>query len=402
MPNQQPLAKTANDVPVRENDPTSLSEATTQLLPEAILASGHESMVSMLETIFELLQMCAYEINQTTKGSDLELAWVRPAFGKEMWQFGSHNFHSPVVSGRLSTRKFSLILRGTPLDIGFYVLSGEHLVRFNSDASTFQPYGKLVAGPISSGVGWFFDEILLEREHVTLIAKHLMEILMQCARNEVVDPDGFAAALRNLQSLDEQERDRQKGFREQFFSVLKKSLPTANQLPEGSPLREEVAALTPILVAGVREATALALAVPHDLISNVPINPPSNLPSNPINQIEPTLVDVDLAAIDRVCREGQPSTKTDAAGAPDVVANTVSSTEPRLGATGISMLGLPAALQILLQSLDLELEAVSQAGAQAFNARDLARTQAILELTNKLSELRQLAEQLYNDYQGGS
>jgi hypothetical protein len=59
---------------------------------------------------------------------------------------------------------------------------------------------------------------------------------------------------------------------------------------------------------------------------------------------------------------------------------------------------LPKALGILLEALDLELEAVSQAGAEAFNKRDFTRAQVILEFTNRLTDFRQSAKQLYDDY----
>lgn len=65
-------------------------------------------------------------------------------------------------------------------------------------------------------------------------------------------------------------------------------------------------------------------------------------------------------------------------------------------------ISLPQALQILMESLDLELEAVSQAGAQAFSDRDFARAQAILEFSSRLSDFRVSAKQLYDDYQGES
>jgi hypothetical protein len=61
-------------------------------------------------------------------------------------------------------------------------------------------------------------------------------------------------------------------------------------------------------------------------------------------------------------------------------------------------MNLPAALGILILSLDRELEVLAKAGADAFAARDLVRADAALKFSGRLSEYRQLSQELLDYY----
>src|SRR5271163_265548 len=80
----------------------SISQSQEESLSETALKVSSQAMVRLIEAIFDLLQMCAYEINQATKGSELELTWDRPAPDKERWQSLMHdNFVTPIISARI-------------------------------------------------------------------------------------------------------------------------------------------------------------------------------------------------------------------------------------------------------------------------------------------------------------
>jgi hypothetical protein len=61
----------------------------------------------------------------------------------------------------------------------------------------------------------------------------------------------------------------------------------------------------------------------------------------------------------------------------------------------------PEALSALLTTLDQELEVVAKAGSDAFAQRDLARADAALKFSGRLSEFRTLARELWEYYGGG-
>ena len=61
-------------------------------------------------------------------------------------------------------------------------------------------------------------------------------------------------------------------------------------------------------------------------------------------------------------------------------------------------MNLPAALSLLIASLDREMEVVAKAGADAFALRDLGRADAALKFSSRLSEYRQMSQELLDYY----
>jgi hypothetical protein len=394
---------------------SSISPSNETSLSEQALKVSNQAMFRLIEAVFDLLQMCAYEINQATKGSELELTWERPAPDKERWQSLMHdNFVTPIISARISTRHFTLIVKGNPLHIEIYILPVEQLLGFNARTVVYPPYGKLTARPLGTGVGWYFEEILLEREHVTLIAKHLMETLMRCARHQEFDLNGFRNILLAMGSLDAQERETQKRYREQFFAKLRKSLAMLPSSVSETTQKESHSVENSQIVPSQTKTTQKDIepsssagdqpAVDWNLVKVVDQEQRHSTREVLDRSMTPESTSKPNRSIsdnngkpDYEKHGGETKAKIDEQNrALRAVSNTASTSINRVA----SPMTLPRALQMLLQSVDLELEAVSQAGAQAFNARDLTRTQAILELTNKLSDFRQAAKQLYDEYQG--
>src|SRR5271156_1163414 len=164
----------AAETPKDEAPPKSNSQAQANKKPsEWLLRISPESMVRLVDAVFDLLQMCAYEINQATEGTELELSWLRPAPEKEKHSpEGESPAKDAAVSGRISTRYWTLVVRGRALEIRIFILPAEKLLGFNANPDMLEPYGKLTARPLGTGVGWYIEDTLLEREHVTLIGKH--------------------------------------------------------------------------------------------------------------------------------------------------------------------------------------------------------------------------------------
>src|SRR5262249_32430793 len=104
---------------------------------------AHQSMIRFVDGIFDLLQMAAYEINKGTHGSELEPTWVPPEPEKEkepqpLWT--TELVKPPPVVGRLSTRFWSLVLKGSATEIQAYILPVEKLLSFSTSATSFVSY----------------------------------------------------------------------------------------------------------------------------------------------------------------------------------------------------------------------------------------------------------------------
>jgi hypothetical protein len=457
-----PKASDESVEPAQEDitPPKSSSPATAQnkKLSEWLRRISQQSMVRLVDAVFDLLQMCAYEINQATEGTELELSWLRPAPEKEKHlPEGEVSTKEAAVSGRISTRYWTLVVRGKALEICIFILPAEKLLGFNANPDVLEPYGKLVARPLGTGVGWYIEDTLLEREHVTLIGKHLMETLMKCARHEKLNPNGFTTTLLGINSTDTQEREIQRQYREQFFADLKARLQATSgsfakvtrgetswqgEVPATRSLsistdswasKETQKEIEPVLPANgwnsierttqhdtaqtrpTQEETAQSRPTEEDTARTRPTqeDSPQSRPTAELPAAEKKTAEQAVAPpnTSQTNSDQELSNQTNIgspdAGSANMIENEVAPVVVSDKASSVAVhnsppISLPQALQIVMDSLDLELEAVSQAGAQAFNDRDFARAQAILEFSSRLSEFRQSAKQLYDDYQGES
>jgi hypothetical protein len=161
--------------------------------------------------------------------------------------------------------------------------------------------------------------------------------------------------------------------------------------------------VTPV---GSRQSTPTADNVAA--VSSRQTTPTSELPANQKVTAEQAIAP---PQVDQPSSNEQPLSDTNTgspdAGSANMIENDIAPLAVSEKASSLALqnsppISLPQALQILMESLDLELEAVSQAGAQAFSDRDFARAQAILEFSSRLSDFRVSAKQLYDDYQGES
>ena len=423
------------------------------------LELAHPSMVRLIDGLFDLMQIYATEINHGTGGSELELTCFPPQAIKDL--SSGHAAFYPVILGRLSTRFWTLIVKGSCYTIEAFVLPAEELLKFNANTSAIKPYMQLNSRQENNKVQWSIDEALINEDHVGLITKHLMETLMNCACNRPLNPDGFSQTALGIKEQQLSEAEMQ-AYREQFFADFEEDLEALEileeermrsakaqrELDQETGDRYQSAQIT--LAKGVhgKEAKALSEAETQDslpgLNSSVRFNGMESLhgdsAASPVLEAEETGSEVleshgtideaelqmtqpeltaklsaEIEAFERTMAEAeterlQRDSNTTSQSAIEDGTSTLTENEvisqpipdDALTSSAASpvkkKVNLPNALGILLEALDLELEAVSQAGAEAFNKRDFTRAQVILEFTNRLTDFRQSAKQLYDDY----
>ena len=83
--------------------------------------------------MFDAFQNYGYDFNQEASGTELELNWIRPVFTKE--PNGGN-----VFAGRLSTRLWTMVIKGTPQDVQAYILPADKMIGFSLSSTAFKPY----------------------------------------------------------------------------------------------------------------------------------------------------------------------------------------------------------------------------------------------------------------------
>jgi hypothetical protein len=212
----------------------------------------------------------------------------------------------------------------------------------------------------ANGIIWKIDNVNIRREHIPILARHLMETVMKCARRQPFEPNSFSLGGIGITAHDPPEVDHRALEREAFYQDMKRAAE-----PELARTSQDMDSF--------KHNERLSLDESKE---------PGTVPGTIIDaRVEPSTPNLTAPMEPPPMKEKE------------VASQAVSQKTSK-------PVSLPNALQDLLTALELELEAVSQAGAEAFNKREFSRAQAILEFTNRLNEFKTSAKQLYDDYQG--
>lgn len=192
-------------------------------------ANVQEVMVSTVDKMFDVFQNCAYEFNKIAAGTELEINWIRPFLSKEVtanWQQQEHA--NLIFSGRVSTRRWTMVVKGTVDEVVVFILPADKLIGFALSANNFKPYFTMI--PISENldVRWQIEEHIMPPELFQNIYKELFNGLIRFAREEA-HPDevftlrqiGIEIPTENEQAKKEEEIARQKAYQDAFFQDMR-------------------------------------------------------------------------------------------------------------------------------------------------------------------------------------
>lgn len=145
----------------------------------------HEAMVGVVDRMFDHFQSLAYEFNQVARGSDLELTWIRPSISREnygSWHQGVQYVN--VFSGRISTRYWTLVVRGTYESICAYVIPVDKLLTFSSDPGHYGAIIELI--PVFDGisVSWYIGEKAIGLPDLEQAYRATLDCLVQVAQED--------------------------------------------------------------------------------------------------------------------------------------------------------------------------------------------------------------------------
>lgn len=218
-------------------------KGTLQVSENFKVSNIQEAMIVTVDRMFDTFQNCAYELNKLATGTELELNWIRPFLSKE----STSTWHQSqdcvlVFSGRISTRRWTMVVKGTTEEVLVFILPTDKLIGFALSHKNFKPYFAMIPDAKQLDVRWIVDEHTILTDQFPLISKTLFDALIRFAREEARLDETF-----NLRQIGveppadnrvEEEIARKKAYQDQFFQDMRSRQEFA---PVSSPGQERPA-----------------------------------------------------------------------------------------------------------------------------------------------------------------
>lgn len=200
------------------------SKASSEITERQKMANLQEAMIRMVDRMFDSFQNIAYDFNMRTGGSDLELNWVRPSIMRESsnaWH--QKAAHIEVFTGRMSTRYWTLVIRGTFESVLAYVLPADKLISFGLNPSEFKPYFDI--RPVADGfdIIWKIDEKVVSQDLFPSIYRSLMDALISFAQDEGSIAEQFDLTEIGISDLEKPKSKEEEEYARKYQAALQKA-----------------------------------------------------------------------------------------------------------------------------------------------------------------------------------
>lgn len=152
-----------------------------------------ESMIEIIDGMFDHFQNTAYEFNRVTGGSDLELSWIRPCLTRERvseWHATQYEA-ADLFSGRISTRYWTLVVRGTVNGITAFILPADKMLQFNSEPGQFKTFLRMLPSSDGFRVDWLVGRQEIPPSLMPGVYRALLDGLVRFANEEASGDDCF-------------------------------------------------------------------------------------------------------------------------------------------------------------------------------------------------------------------
>ncbi|HEY9715060.1 MAG TPA: hypothetical protein V6C72_16440, partial [Chroococcales cyanobacterium] len=184
-----------------------------------------EAMIVTVDRMFDILQNCAYEFNKIAHGTELELNWIRPFLSKESTTTWHQNEGIVLVfSGRMSTRRWTLVVKGTQEEIVTYILPTDKLIGFALSHKNFKPYLTLVPHAQELDVCWKVRNQIISNENLQFVFKGVFDALIRFAREEASLDEQFdlrSVGIEPDAEAKDEDAERHRFYQEQFFQDMR-------------------------------------------------------------------------------------------------------------------------------------------------------------------------------------
>jgi len=166
--------------------PSPANRVAMEAAERARTNAQHESMIGIVDRMFDQFQNLAYDFNQVASASDLELTWIRPSINRENvgnWHSGAQ--YISVFSGRISTRYWTLVVRGSFETITAHIIPADKLLTFNSAPANYMPMLEMMPYFDGAMVYWSAGPKQLKSEDIQQAARAVLDSLVQVAQEDV-------------------------------------------------------------------------------------------------------------------------------------------------------------------------------------------------------------------------
>ncbi|MDP3508264.1 MAG: hypothetical protein Q8T09_09765 [Candidatus Melainabacteria bacterium] len=166
--------------------PSPANRVAMEAAEKARTNAQHDSMIGIVDRMFDQFQNLAYDFNQVASASDLELTWIRPSINRENvgnWHSGAQ--YISVFSGRISTRYWTLVVRGSFETITAHIIPADKLLTFNSAPANYMPMIEMMPYFDGAMVYWSAGTKQLKSEDIQQAARAVLDSLVQVAQEDV-------------------------------------------------------------------------------------------------------------------------------------------------------------------------------------------------------------------------
>lgn len=144
-----------------------------------------EAMVNLVDRMFDYFQNLAYDFNHMNPAPELELSWIRPTLTREnisSWHQSAQ--YISVFTGRISTRFWTLVVRGTFESVDSYIIPADKLLSFTTDPTSHNCALSILPAFDGSRVFYYAHDHLLDEETLNLCYRALLDTLITVAQDD--------------------------------------------------------------------------------------------------------------------------------------------------------------------------------------------------------------------------
>ncbi len=150
-------------------------------------AGRYQASKNLLEQIFDLLQLYAYDFNTSAVWTSLQVTCTRPAFVSEVLRY--NKLREPIDTittfrARISTRFLSLVIVGRKDSIEFRLLPVEEVIGLSRAEAAYDPFLTIESKEEDGEIMWLVANHELTAAGIETICMELFSILIEQTKLE--------------------------------------------------------------------------------------------------------------------------------------------------------------------------------------------------------------------------
>jgi hypothetical protein len=154
--------------------------------------NAFEQTVAWIDTLFKEFASLAYEFNKTAAGSDLLISYTHPVTIDNP----ADDLETKTYQGRLTTRQWALIIRGTDKQVSVLLLPSAALLAFTIGKGAdcvYQPFTEVLQS-IDTGT-WAIGGVPIQLTAVPHLAKELLGDLIRVSSGVMSESELFSRSM---------------------------------------------------------------------------------------------------------------------------------------------------------------------------------------------------------------